>query len=113
MWQQLRRRRVTRVVAAYAAFSFAFVEAALFIVPYLVLPPWSIRVAWGLVVIGFPLAVVLAWTYDLTPVGIVRTPEDLGPEAPQPPVRRPVWLVLSTLALVGGLMLHFLRSSSR
>jgi hypothetical protein len=110
MWQQLRRRRVIRVILAYLAYSFAAVEAALFIVPYLVLPSWSIRALWGAVVIAFPVAVVLAWTYDLTEGGIVRTPDDLGPETPEPPVKRPVWLVLSVVALGLGLILHLLRT---
>jgi len=110
MWQQFRRRRVIRVVIAYVAFAFAGLEASEFFVPYFVLPEWSIRAVLGAAVLGFPVTVALAWTYDITPDGIVRTPDELGPETPQAPVRRPVWLVLSLLALVAGSILHLIRT---
>ncbi len=116
VWQQFRRRRVIRVVIAYLAVAFAgleaswFLEASGFFVSYFQLPEWSSRAVLGAAVLGFPVTVALAWTYDITPDGIVRTPDELGPETPQAPVRRPVWLVLSLGALLAGLILHLIRT---
>ena len=112
VWQQFRRRRVTRSVITYLAVAFAVVEAAWLLVPYLGLPEWSRRVVLGTVVIGFPLAVVLAWTYDLTASGIVKTPDELGPDAPDPshpPLARSWWWALTVGSVVAGLIVHFVR----
>jgi hypothetical protein len=112
MWQQLRRRRVTRTVLSYACVGFAVLEAMAFVISRHGLADSVGRVVMGTLVLGFPLAVVLAWTYDLTPKGIVRTPDDEGAEAPGPPkarMRRPAWLVLCACALALGLVLRSLR----
>jgi len=110
MWQQFRRRRVIRVVVTYAACSFAVVQAALLFLPRFALPDWSIRAVWGVIVMGFPVTVVLSWTYDLTSRGIVRTPDELGPGPAPPPTGRKVWLVLSIGAMVVALLLRAFRS---
>ena len=109
MWQQFRRRRIIRVVIAYLAVAFAGLETSRFFVSYLQLPEWSSRAVLGAAVLGFPVTVALAWTYDITPDGIVRTPDELGPETAEPPVKRPVWLWLTVGALVAGLILHLIR----
>lgn len=113
VWQQFRRRRVTRSVITYLAVAFGVVEASWFLVPYLSLPEWASRVVLGAVVIGFPFAVVLAWTYDLTPEGIVKTPELLEPDAPDPslpPTVRSWWRILTIGSVAVGLVFHFIRS---
>jgi adenylate cyclase len=110
MWQQFRRRRVIRVLIAYAACSFAAVQAALFLLPGTTLPEWSLRAVWGVVVMGFPFAVVLAWTYDITAGRIVRTPDELGPEPANSPADRKGWIVVTLVALAAGLLLRSLRS---
>lgn len=77
VWQELRRRRVTRVVVTYLAASFAALEGvSLLLAPDGPLPPWTPRAALGALTLGFPLALVLAWTYDITRQGIVRTPTE-------------------------------------
>ncbi len=110
MWQQFRRRRVVRVVVTYAASSFALVQAALLLLPHFALPDWSIRAVWGVVVMGFPVTVVLSWTYDLTPRGIVRTPDELGPAPTEPPEERRLWLLLTILAIAVGFVARAIRS---
>jgi len=71
------------------------------------------RVVMGALVLGFPLAVVLAWTYDLTPGGIVRTPDDGGPEGPQAAAsgrpRRSAWLAFCAVSVAFGLVLRWFR----
>ena len=109
MWQQFRRRRVIRTVVLYLTCAYLVVEGTLSLATVVQLPPWGIRAVVGALVLGFPFTVVLAWTYDVTPGGIVRTPELLGPEPPPLARARSAWIVVSTGALLGGLILRLLR----
>ena len=112
VWQQLRRRRVTRTVVTYVAVGFAFLEAVWLAVPALGFVDEVGRIATGAVVLGFPLAVVLAWTYDVTPRGIVRTPDEAiaDPAEPRPPlIRRSAWLLLCGALIAAGFILLALR----
>ena len=109
MWQQFRRRRVIRTVLLYLAFAYLAVEAALLTATYVELPPWGLRAVFGAVVLGFPFAVVLAWTYDVTPSGIVRTPEEpRDQDAPSsgPPLG---WVLVAMGAILAGVVLRMLR----
>jgi hypothetical protein len=109
MWQRFRRRRVIRVVVAYAACSFAAVQGARLVLPYFTLPAWSTRAVWGAIVLGFPLTVVLAWTYDITPAGIVRTPDELGAESPEPTGGTTGWVTVTLVASAIGIIFRLLR----
>ena len=104
---EVRQRRVGKVVVAYIAVAFALVEATATALPVYQLPEWVWRAVLGCAVLGFPMAVVLSWTYDITPGGVVRTPDELSPESETPTSR--TWLVLTLVALAGGLWLHFTR----
>ena len=55
-------------------------EAADAVLPRLGLPDWSVNLVLALVLLGFPLALVFAWIFDLSPQGVVRT-EPVSPEA--------------------------------
>lgn len=109
MWQQFRRRRVTRTVLLYLAYAYLIVEGALTVATFMDLPGWALRAVFGAVVLGFPFTVVLAWTYDVTPSGIVRTPENLGPEPHVSSVPRRGWMVSGVGAVLGALILRLLR----
>jgi TolB-like protein/tetratricopeptide (TPR) repeat protein len=83
LFEQARRRRVFRVVGVYAVAAWAMIEVSSTVFPLLELPEWGPRMIVVLALLGFPLAVVLAWMFDLTPGGVVRTGDDDGPgEAP-------------------------------
>lgn len=109
MWQQLRRRRVTGTVLLYLAVAFFVLEATLFVAPRIGLPEWGVRVAFGVAVLGFPLAVVLAWTYDVTRRGVVRTPEIPGPEAAPSGGPALGWAALAAGALAAAIIIRILR----
>jgi TolB-like protein len=70
---ELKRRKVFRVAAVYAATAFVIAQAADIFFPGLGLPEWSLPFVLALLLLGFPLAVALAWIFDLTPGGVVRT----------------------------------------
>jgi len=71
--QEAGRRHVARVAVLYSAVAFGILEAADIIIPALGLQEWTIRWVIALALIGFPVTLVLAWVYDFTPSGVVRT----------------------------------------
>ena len=72
---ELKRRRVFRVMAVYGVVAFGLIEAADIMVPRMALPDWTVSLVVGLALLGFPIAIVLAWAFDLTPEGVQRTGE--------------------------------------
>jgi tetratricopeptide (TPR) repeat protein/TolB-like protein len=75
VFAELRRRRVFRVAGAYAAVAFIIAQTADIFLPGLGLPASSLRIVLALLILGFPVAIALAWAFDITPGGLTRTPE--------------------------------------
>jgi TolB-like protein/Tfp pilus assembly protein PilF len=71
---ELKRRHVFRIAALYAAGAFVVLQAADLLLRGLEVPDWAFSLLVVLTIVGLPLALVLAWTYDLTPHGVIRTP---------------------------------------
>ncbi len=79
---ELRRRNVYRVAVAYGIVSWLIIQVATATFPYLEIPRWGVRLVIALLVLGFPVAMTLAWAYELTPEGIRRTEDaPAGPSA--------------------------------
>ena len=76
---ELKRRKVYRVAVVYAAVGWALLEASGMVLPRLALPDWTVNVVLAVVLLCFPLALVFAWIFDISPQGIART-EPLSPE---------------------------------
>jgi TolB-like protein/Flp pilus assembly protein TadD len=72
---ELKRRNVLRVAAFYAAAGWLLVQIATQVLPVFDVPTWTMRVVVIAVVLGFPLALVFAWFYELTPEGLKRENE--------------------------------------
>jgi TolB-like protein/cytochrome c-type biogenesis protein CcmH/NrfG len=70
---ELKRRRVFRVMAVYGALAFAIIEASDVILPRMAMPDWTVSLVVWFALIGFPVAVALAWAFDVTPQGVQRT----------------------------------------
>jgi len=70
LFEELKRRSVFRVGIAYLAMSWVLLQIADVIAPILVLPDWVARAVLFLLAIGFPVVLLLAWAYELTPDGI-------------------------------------------
>lgn len=75
-WAELKRRHVGRVAVAYAIIGYGVVQVATNFFPALQLPEWTVTFVAAIVVLGFPIALVLAWAYDIVPEG--------GPAGPAP-----------------------------
>ena len=72
-WQELKRRKVIRVVIVYAAAGYAVIEFVDIVTEPLNLPEWALTLVIILVAIGFPFAIIFAWIFDITAKGIKKT----------------------------------------
>ena len=75
---ELQRRNVYRVAVAYGVVSWLLIQIATQIFPVFEIPNWGARLVILALALGFPVALVLAWAYEITPEGIKHT-EDVGP----------------------------------
>src|SRR6266540_2766554 len=74
-FEELQRRKVYRVAAAYIVAAGFLIQIASAVFPAWELPNWSLRLVIALLLIGFPIALILAWAYDITAQGIQITPQ--------------------------------------
>lgn len=81
LFSEMKRRRVTRVIVLYAIAGWIVIEVSSTVLPNLNLPDWSVTLVTVLVVLGFILAIMLAWAFDIGPGGIHRTPDKPDAEA--------------------------------
>jgi len=72
---EIRRRKVFQVAAAYAVVGWLLIEVGSILLPTFQAPAWFMRAFSFSVIAGFPLALILAWAFDLTPQGIQPTSE--------------------------------------
>ena len=77
-FEELQRRKVYRVAAAYIVAAGFLIQIASAAFPAWELPNWSLRLVIAFLLIGFPIALLLAWAYDITPQGIQSTPKTPG-----------------------------------
>ena len=69
---ELNRRNVTRVAIAYGVAGWVLTEVASVVLPTFQAPEWVLQVLISLLILGFPLALVFAWVYELTPEGLKK-----------------------------------------
>ncbi len=72
VWAELRRRNVVRVAVAYAIASWLILQLTDVLIPLLSLPEWVGKFVLLMLVVGFALALFLAWVYELTPEGLKK-----------------------------------------
>src|SRR5436190_18982454 len=70
---ELKRRNVYKVAIAYAVVAWLLMQIATQVFPFLEIPNWAIRLVIMLLALGFPVALILAWAFELTPEGIKPT----------------------------------------
>jgi TolB-like protein len=83
LWAELKRRNVVRVAAAYAVVGWLMIEVSDTVFPRLGLPEWTVTLVIALLLLGLPLALFLAWVFELTPDGMKRT-ENVAPQESSP-----------------------------
>lgn len=78
---ELRRRNIYKVAVAYGIVSWLLIQVATQTFPFLEIPNWCVRLVIVLLILGFPVAMILAWAYELTPEGIKRANEVIPEES--------------------------------
>jgi TolB-like protein/Tfp pilus assembly protein PilF len=102
---ELKRRNVYKVAVAYAVVGWLLIQVATQVFPFLEIPNWAIRLVIFITALGFPIAVVIAWAFELTPEGIKRTE---AADAVRQRSRGGVWLAVVAIAAALSLGLFFL-----
>jgi hypothetical protein len=102
---QLKRRNVYKVAIAYAVVAWLLMQVATQVFPFLEIPNWAIRLVIMLIVIGFPIALVIAWAFELTPEGLKRT--EVADELPTKSTRSHTWIYVVIVAGVISVSLFF------
>jgi TolB-like protein/Tfp pilus assembly protein PilF len=78
---ELKRRKVFRVALTYAIAGWLLIQIATQVFPFFEIPTWTVRLIIVVLIIGFPIALVLSWIFDLTPRGLRRTDDEAKPGA--------------------------------
>jgi serine/threonine-protein kinase len=102
---ELKRRNVYKVAIAYAVVAWVLIQAASILFPTYEAPTWVMKVFVAIVALGFPIALVIGWMFELTPEGIKRT-ED-GSEAPKRQ-RRYAWIYVVLVSAAFSIGLFFI-----
>ena len=111
-WQELKRRKVIQVIIVYATVAFVIIELVDIISEPLRLPEWTLAFIIVLLCVGFIMAVLLSWIYDISPEGIIKT-ESIEvakeQESPSVPVNRRVkasGVIIVGLIVVAGILAY-------
>jgi TolB-like protein/Tfp pilus assembly protein PilF len=103
---ELKRRNVYKVAIAYAVVAWLLMQVASQIFPFFEIPNWAVRLVVLLLIIGFPVAVILAWAFELTPEGIKRAEDvDLTKSLARKTGRKLDFFIIAVLLLVIGILL--------
>src|SRR5215470_18270166 len=103
-FSELKRRNVYKVAVAYAVVGWLVAQIATQVFPFLEIPNWVVRLVIALVVIGFPIALIIAWAFEATPEGIKRTEvADAMPSTAQPKKHAWIYIVIVGAAISVGL----------
>jgi TolB-like protein/cytochrome c-type biogenesis protein CcmH/NrfG len=98
---ELKRRNVYKVAIAYAIVAWLLLQAASILFPTFEAPPWTMKVFVAVIALGFPIALVLAWAFELTPEGIKRTEDvDLSKSVTRKTGRKLDFFIIAVLLLV-------------
>jgi hypothetical protein len=92
---ELKRRNVYKVAVSYAVVGWLLVQVATQVLPFFEIPNWAVRLVVLAIVIGFPIALTVAWAFELTPEGLKRTEAaDLAATAP---AKSHAWIYLAAV----------------
>jgi TolB-like protein/Tfp pilus assembly protein PilF len=104
-FEEVKRRKVYRVAAAYIIAAGGIIQLASATFPAWELPNWSLRLVILLLLVGFPIALILAWAFDITAQGIRATPETTAPTTRR---RRNIVMLIATGVIISAATGFFL-----
>src|SRR5437870_11600885 len=96
LFGELRRRNVYKVAIAYGAVAWLLMQVASQIFPFFEIPNWAVRLVVLGLIVGFPVALILAWAFDLTPEGLKRT--ESADDSPTRSSGNRVWIYVIIVA---------------
>jgi adenylate cyclase len=106
-FSELKRRNVYKVAVAYIVAGWALSQGIAQVFPVFDVPNWAIRIIVLLIILGFPVAVVLAWAFELTPEGLKRT-EDVDPIVAARAPKKHLWIYVVAIGAALSIGLFFL-----
>ena len=98
-FEEVQRRKVYRVAAAYIIAAGFIIQIGSAVFPAWELPNWAFRLLVVLLLLGFPIALILAWAYDVTPQGIRATPTSAAPGSHR---RRNLIMLIATGVIISA-----------
>ena len=104
-FEEVKRRKVYRVAAAYIIAAGGIIQLASATFPAWELPNWSLRLVILLLLVGFPIALILAWAFDITAQGIQATPDTPAPRTRR---RRNIIMLIATGVVISAATGFFL-----
>src|SRR5258708_17402451 len=104
---ELRRRNVYKVAVAYAVVAWLVIQVATQVFPFFEIPNWAVRLVVLLVILGFPVALILSWAFEITPEGIKREKDVTPNESITHHTGRKLVGITAVLAVVAAGMLSF------
>jgi TolB-like protein/Tfp pilus assembly protein PilF len=113
-FSELKRRNVYKVAVAYAVVAWLLIQVATQLFPFFEIPNWAVRLVVLLLILGFPIALFLAWAFEITPQGIKRA-EEVSPDQSitHHTGRKLVWITVVLAVIAAGLFAYrVLRSKS-
>src|SRR4029453_1105040 len=102
---ELKRRNVYKVAVAYAVVGWLLVQIATQVFPIFEIPNWALRLIVLAIIVGFPIALMLAWAFELTPEGIKHT-EDVDPSDKRVSKKR-TWIYVTLIGAALSFALFF------
>jgi TolB-like protein/Flp pilus assembly protein TadD len=104
---ELKRRNVYKVAAAYAVVAWLLVQAASILLPTFEAPPWTMKVLVLVLVLGFPVALIFSWAFEITPEGIKRESEMESGKSITHHTGRKIVAITIVLAVIAAGLLAF------
>ena len=99
-WQELKRRKVIRVIIVYAAAAYVILELVSIIADPFGLPGWTLKLVFVLLCVGLIISVILSWIYDITPQGVQKTKPDTAVREAAKPGTSNGWKIASYVSIV-------------
>src|SRR5215831_19436036 len=109
---ELKRRHVYRVAIAYGVVAWLLIQIATQVFPFFEIPNFAVRLVVLVTMLGFPIAVIIAWAFEMTPEGLKRA-NDIAPNEyiPRWSTRKFVALIITLATLAAGVpLVHLLRN---
>jgi len=111
---ELRRRNVYKVAVAYAVVAWLLIQVATQVFPFFEIPNWAVRLVVLVLILGFPVALILSWAFEITPEGIKREKDvDPGQSITPQTGRKLIGITVVLAVIAAGLFAYqFVRSKS-